>query len=358
MDEPIAPAISRRPARGAARAASSATRRAHRGALSALVEDRNGSSFAGQFESFLGWTAKTISSPRCAPAGRRCGRRARCATWRRTISIPPIPPWRCWCSRSSPRSAAGGALSRTADGDMLINATWGLGSAIAQGEVTPDRYVLSRDGQAARGRHRLQASDHAAAAPTCASRPPQLVRALAHALPHRARRRRSSAGSCSGPKTLMGMPVEIEWAMDEAGFKLLQARPLHLQPAPVAGRAAGARHPRLNGQPAGVGWATGRACVVNCECELIRVAPGDVLVTRMAGPGARADPAARRRRRRGAAAAAPPTSPRSRASAAYPWCWGRSTRRSAYRMARWWRWTGSPASCAGRRPRRRFVIGD
>jgi pyruvate,water dikinase len=24
--------------------------------------------------------------------------------------------------------------------------------------------------------------------------------------------------------------------------------------------------------------------VVNCECELIRVAPGDVLVTRMAGP--------------------------------------------------------------------------
>jgi pyruvate,water dikinase len=33
-----------------------------------------------------------------------------------------------------------------------------------------------------------------------------------------------------------------------------------------------------------VGWATGRACVVNCECEVSRVAPGDVLVTRMAGP--------------------------------------------------------------------------
>ena len=27
-------------------------------------------------------------------------------------------------------------------------------------------------------------------------------------------------------------------------------------------------HPRLNGHPAGVGWGTGRACVVNCECEL------------------------------------------------------------------------------------------
>jgi pyruvate,water dikinase len=33
-----------------------------------------------------------------------------------------------------------------------------------------------------------------------------------------------------------------------------------------------------------VGWATGRAVVVNCECEIGRVAAGDVLVTRVAGP--------------------------------------------------------------------------
>ena len=32
---------------------------------------------------------------------------------------------------------------------MLINATWGLGSAIAQGEVVPDRYVLTREGKRA-----------------------------------------------------------------------------------------------------------------------------------------------------------------------------------------------------------------
>ena len=36
--------------------------------------------------------------------------------------------------------ASGGGLSETADGGMLLSATWGLGSAIAQGEVTPDRY--------------------------------------------------------------------------------------------------------------------------------------------------------------------------------------------------------------------------
>ena len=44
------------------------------------------------------------------------------------------------------------------------------------------------------------------------------------------------------------------------------------------------QHPRLNGHPAGVGWGAGRAVVINCECELARVAPGDVLVTRVAGP--------------------------------------------------------------------------
>ena len=44
------------------------------------------------------------------------------------------------------------------------------------------------------------------------------------------------------------------------------------------------RHPGLNGHPAGVGWGSGRACVVSCECELARVSPGDILVTRVAGP--------------------------------------------------------------------------
>jgi len=44
------------------------------------------------------------------------------------------------------------------------------------------------------------------------------------------------------------------------------------------------QHPRLSGHPGGVGWGTGRARVINCECELARVAPGDVLVTTVAGP--------------------------------------------------------------------------
>jgi pyruvate,water dikinase len=84
-------------------------------------------------------------------------------------------------------------------------------------------------------------------------------------------------------EALMGIPVEIEWALDDEGFKLLQSRPLHVQPAHVPDEIW-LKHPGLNGHPAGIGWGSGRAVVVSCECELARVAPGDILVTKVAGP--------------------------------------------------------------------------
>ncbi|MBI2296188.1 MAG: hypothetical protein HYU76_09200 [Betaproteobacteria bacterium] len=249
---------------------------------SALVEDRYGSSFAGQFESFLGLENETdfLTAVRACWAALWSTRALRYmathdldpADTAMALLVQPLVPARC----------AGGALSRTAEGNILINATWGLGSAIAQGEVAPDRYLLSRDGvllESHTGRMQRHAAGCAHSRGTTASRPrlsaamPCLESAQAVELGRLVRR----------TEELMGMPVEIEWARDEAGFKLLQARPLHLQPAPVRDEMW-RRHPRINGQPAGVGWSTGRACVVNCECELSRVAPGDVLVTNMAGP--------------------------------------------------------------------------
>ena len=88
---------------------------------------------------------------------------------------------------------------------------------------------------------------------------------------------------CSSDLAVIGGPVEIEWALDEEGFKLLQARPLTVEPVTMPDEIW-RKHPGLNGHPAGVGWGAGRAVVVNCECELTRVAPGDILVTRVAGP--------------------------------------------------------------------------
>jgi pyruvate,water dikinase len=267
-----------------------ATWRAHREALpalwavrsSALIEDRAAdANFAGQFESFLGidneadfltavracWAALWTTNARryMANHGVNPGSTAM------GVLIQPLVEAR----------ASGGGLSETAEGHMLLSATWGLGSAIAQGEVVPDRILLSRQGfvrsvQAGRKDHR-DTCGHGQlapqAVPAAEQRQPCLTPGQSTELGRMLRK-------CEG---LLNTPVEIEWALDQKGFKLLQARPLHVQ-ATLVPNEIWLTHPKLAGHPAGIGWSQGRAVVVSCECELSRVAPGDILVTRVAGP--------------------------------------------------------------------------
>lgn len=244
---------------------------------SALVEDRAESSFAGQFQSYLGIeTADDFIT-----AVRACWSAlwsTRALRYMETHKLDPA--YTAMAVLIQPlvaARAAGGALSRTAGDEMVVNAAAGLGGAVAQGEVVPERYVLDRSG-------RLKASEsgrkyHAVG---CAHNRGSLSKAI--------------LGRCLDDaevielgklllrtEALMQRPVEIEWALDDSGIKLLQARALHVAAAPVPDEIW-LKHPRLSGHPGGVGWGTGRARVVSCECELERVAPGDVLVTTVAGP--------------------------------------------------------------------------
>ncbi len=253
---------------------------------SALVEDQLGANFAGQFESFLGveseadfitgvrscwgalWTTRALrymASHAIDPADTAMA-----------VLVQPLVSALC----------AGGGLSRVAGVDsadrMILSATWGLGSSIAQGEVTPDRYELTRDGNLTNittGR-----KDHQVG---CIHRQEPVTQAVPSALAAQPCLSEAQAVELGQMllrvEHLMGMPVEIEWALDSSGFQLLQARPLRMEPA-AAPDAMWQGRPRLSGHPAGVGWSTGRACVVHCECELARVAPGDILVTKVAGP--------------------------------------------------------------------------
>jgi pyruvate,water dikinase len=249
---------------------------------SALIEDRVDSSFAGQFESFLGlnddaefvtalracWAALWTSNARRAMAQHDLDPSGTAMA----VLIQPLVAAR----------ASGGALSETADGHMLVSATWGLGSTIAQGEVVPDRIVLTRQGfvrsnQAGRKHHR-EACVHGAglaseAVPAAMASTPCLTAGQATALGRLLRKAES----------VLDRPIEIEWALDDDGFKLLQARPLRIA-QPQVPDDIWLQHPGIEGHPAGVGWGSGRAVVINCECELSRVAPGDILVTRVAGP--------------------------------------------------------------------------
>jgi pyruvate,water dikinase len=249
---------------------------------SALIEDRKGTSFAGQFESFLG----IDDDAAFLTAVRACWAALWTTQARRYMDNNGLSPahtaMAVLIQPLIDARASGGGLSETADGRMLISATWGLGSAIAQGEVVPDRIVLSRQGflrkiEPGRKDHRETCGHGGGAAPQAV--PSELVRApclnAAQAVTLGRLMRKAEA--------LIGGPVEIEWALDSAGFKLLQARPLMVEPITMPDEIWG-QHPGLNGHPAGIGWGAGRAVVINCECELARVAPGDVLVTRVAGP--------------------------------------------------------------------------
>src|SRR5262249_48825379 len=144
--------------------------------------------------------------------------------------------------------ASGGGLSQTTGGAMIVSATWGLGSSIAQGEVTPDRFELSRGGEVlhvAAGR-----KDHSV---TCVHRREPTTQAVPAALVAQPCLDATAASEIGQMllrvEELMGMPVEIEWAQDEDGVKLLQARPLHMQAAHVPDEIW-LQHPRLNGHPA------------------------------------------------------------------------------------------------------------
>jgi pyruvate,water dikinase len=254
---------------------------------SALIEDRADANFAGQFESFLGLTDETefLTAVRACWAALWTGNARRYmgnhglnpVDTAMAVLIQPLIAAR----------ASGGGLSETPDGQMLLSATWGLGSAIAQGEVVPDRIMLSRQGfirTIEPGRKDRRETCLHGTGTTMQSVPKQLVAqpcldAGQAVTLGRLLRKAEQVMS----KSFSAMPIEIEWALDDAGFKLLQARPLHVQPTLVPDEIW-LQHPGLNGHPAGIGWGSGRAVVVNCECELARVAPGDILVTKVAGP--------------------------------------------------------------------------
>jgi pyruvate,water dikinase len=254
-----------------------------RGAVrsSALIEDRKGANFAGQFESFLGLTDET----EFLTAVRACWAALWTSHARRYMDNAGLSPadtaMGVLIQPLVAARASGGGLSETAEGQMLISATWGLGSAIAQGEIVPDRIVLAKNGflrtvAAGRKGHRDTCA-HGISAPELVPKDEVSEPCLS---PGQAVTVGRLLRKC---EQLAGSPVEIEWAMDDKGFKLLQSRPLHVE-APIVPDAIWLQHPGLNGHPAGIGWGSGRAVVVNCECELSRVALGDILVTRVAGP--------------------------------------------------------------------------
>lgn len=250
---------------------------------SALLEDKAGANFAGQFESFLGLSDEA----ECLTAVRACWAALWTTTVRRYMENNALSPgdtaMAVIVQPLVQAIASGGGLSQTAHGEMLVSATWGLGTAIAQGEVVPDRVVLTREGDVV-GIHPGR-KDHSE---NChhggESRPTRVETDLVSQPSLTEAQARELGGYLLRAEELAGGPVEIEWAMDQEGIKVVQSRALHVAEDVSVPDAIWNDKPGLRGHPAGVGWGLGRAVVIECECQLSRVAPGDILVTKVAGP--------------------------------------------------------------------------
>jgi len=251
---------------------------------SSLMEDTEGSSFAGQFQTFLG-VDKEEEFLTCVRACWGALWSSRAMRYMDGKDINPTDTAMAVLVQPLVQAiASGGGLSQTADGGMSVSATWGLGETIAQGEIVPDRYDLDADGTLkeitmGRKEHSINCHHHGGTTPTAQAVPagkidqPCLNEAQVMELSQYMKQ----------AEAMMKMPVEVEWAMDEAGIKMLQARPLHVEDTIIPDEIFSGR-PSMRGHPGGIGWGAGRACVVSCECEIGRVAPGDILVTKVAGP--------------------------------------------------------------------------
>lgn len=253
---------------------------------SALLEDNPGATFAGQFESFLGVSseAELVTAVRACWAALWATRALRYMGGHGVD--PSTTAMAVLVQRFVSARIAGGALSPAADGEAVITATWGLGSALAEGEVVPDRYVLGRDGRLVRvevGRKERLARCSLDGGLRVELVPPELIEApcldgdQAGALGRMVR----------AIERVFATATEVEWALGDEGIQILQARPLTpgtwgaSTPGPPL---APGEHSGLTGQPAGIGRGSGPARVVLGEADLDRVEPGDVLVTRVAGP--------------------------------------------------------------------------
>jgi pyruvate,water dikinase len=250
---------------------------------SALLEDAPRDGAAGQFETFLG----IADACDLATAVRACWASLwspRALRYLRGRGLDPAgTAMAVLIQRLVPARAAGGALSRTPDGGMLVTGAWGFGASVTHGEIVPDRFRLAPDGTLLGVepgvKDQLVAYVDGAgprvgpvAAPLVSA--PCLEPIQAEALGRLVR----------ATESVLGTPVEVEWALGDDGLQLLQARLLRVDPQPLPDDALWRQHPGLTGQPSGLGWGVGRGCVVRSEADLARVGFGDVLVTTVAGP--------------------------------------------------------------------------
>ncbi|HEY8151181.1 MAG TPA: PEP/pyruvate-binding domain-containing protein [Vicinamibacteria bacterium] len=127
--------------------------------------------------------------------------------------------------------------------ELVIESSWGMGAALVDGRVTPDRWVLARDGLAVR-QQRIAEKRF-----MVASRVPPGREARLEEIPHGDRRRetltpellRTVAQWSLEAEAHFGAPQDVEWALSGERIHVLQSRPITVTGREDIGRGVAGR---------------------------------------------------------------------------------------------------------------------
>ncbi len=204
---------------------------------SATAEDLPGMSFAGQQDSFLNVrSGDTVleAVQRCWASlwtARALGYRARAGIRPQDVAIAVV------VQRLVPADVAGVLFTANpvtgARDEMMISAAWGLGEAIVGGHVTPDRFIVDKNTGAIRSQDIAQKSVMTVRL-TQGTRDepvPADKRSEAALLPAQAA---ELARIGTRIEQLYGLPMDIEWALQDGRPFIVQARPITALPEPRA----------------------------------------------------------------------------------------------------------------------------
>jgi len=198
---------------------------------SATAEDLAGASFAGQHGTYY-----YVNAGRLLEVIRRCWASLwsmEAAAYRSTRGIPHASVFMAVVVQEMVRSEVSGVAFTAnpvsgARDEILIESSWGMGAAIVDGRVTPDRYILSRNGLQVRER-RVAEKRFLVPARVSGARDARLERVSLSMQTRETLREdqvRAVAEWSLKCERHFGAPQDVEWAMTDGRFYLLQSRPI------------------------------------------------------------------------------------------------------------------------------------
>ena len=263
---------------------------------SALGEDAEGRSFAGQFRSELNVSEDSLLHAYKTVAASKYGLPA--LTYRLNRGIPDEDVAMCVGCMAMINAASGGVMYSSnplniRDSSIIINSVWGLPKAVVDGSVDPDVFVICKDEPMHVLEKRIKDKElQYVCYPDEGLCRMDLTREKRTEQSLTDEQALDLARMAKKLEDYYGSPQDIEWAVTEDGsVYFLQCRPLkQFQVDPIGGAVASDRTvcaPVLasGGVTASSGVASGPVFVVKSDVDKLKFPKGAVLVTSQSLPG-------------------------------------------------------------------------